>query len=420
MCAHESREVIPAKIGIGGLVRTIIYMEDFLFPLGSKNHPEFCSAPSFRAVYQSLLSGVSMSSLMSTESVNSEVTRATRVRFRVRRVCLTLNNPTTRETVEWNRIVLLGNQSGDSSKDITFFVVQSEESESGTFHFQAYCEFRKAVGLRVIKAIFGDRVHVEAARGSFAQNIIYCTKVSTRSSDDVRSIAGSWGLAKQSGNTVMAVAAVMRGEDMATVLEMYPVEVMRYGFKFEELICRRAGRRDSVPIVTILTGVTGSGKSVYAQTVWPKAYWVAPPASGGRVWWGGYCCEEVCVFDDFTSGWFKLTNLLRFIDSHPLKVAPKGSQVEFNSGHLIFTCNIDPRDWYSGYEGKSEHKDALERRIQEFATIVDCSKRDDGTFVRVLRTEEFKFRGSFDVPDLVPAGLGDQSQGNGYNLYGIM
>lgn len=363
--------------------------------------------------YEQFIWLFSMSSVVRAPVVAAllNVMPAVRTRFRVRRVCLTLNNPSSEDFLVWTRLLLLGNMSGDSSKKLTFLVVQSEMSLSGTFHYQAYAEFSSAMGLRMIKACFGQRVHMIAAKGSSAQNIIYCTKLSTRDSDNVRNVAGSWGLAKKSGNTVMAVAAVMGGEDMSVLLEKYPVEVMIFGSKLEVLMCRRKGRRNAVPNVTILTGLTGSGKSKYAQTVWPEAYWVAPPASGGRVWWGGYCCEDVCVFDDFTSGWFKLTNLLRFIDSHPLKVAPKGSQVEFNSPHLVFTCNIDPCDWYSGYKGKSEHKDALERRIQEFATIVDCTKRDDGSFVRELRHNLFKFRDSY----LLPAGNGDNSHGNGFH-----
>ncbi len=363
--------------------------------------------------YELFIRLFSMTSNDSTGDLSRVVSPAVRARFRVRRVCLTLNNPSNDDFLVWTRLLLLGNQSGDSSLKLTFVVVQSEMSLSGTFHYQAYAEFSAALGLRKIKAIFGQRVCVLAAKGSSAQNIVYCTKLSTRDSDNVRCVAGTWGRAKQSGNTVMCVAAVMRGEVMSVVLEKYPVEVMKYGAKLEVLSCRRKGSRDSVPIVTILTGVTGSGKSVYAQTVWPEAYWVAPPASGGRVWWGGYCSEDVCVFDDFTSGWFKLTTLLRFIDSHPLKVAPKGSQVQFNSGHLVFTCNIDPCDWYSGYVGKSEHKDALERRIQEFATIVDCSKNDNGSFVRVERNVLFKFRDNFN---LLPAGNGDLDSGNGFPM----
>ncbi len=324
---------------------------------------------------------------------------------------MTLNNPTTEECVLWNSVILLGNQSSDSAKDLAFFIVQSETSESGTFHYQAYCEFNKAVGPRVIKAIFGNRVHILGAKGSSAQNIIYCTKVSSRNADDVRSIAGSWGRAKQSGNTLMAVSAVMRGEDMFSVMEKFPVEVMKYGARMEVLSCRRKGVRNSVPSVTILTGVTGAGKSKFAQETWPKAYWVAPPASGGRVWWGGYTGERVVVFDDFHSGWFKLTNLIRFMDSHPLRVAPKGSQVQFTSSHLVFTSNVDPCDWYSGYQGKPAHKDALERRIQEFGTIFDCSVDVNGAYVRDRRTDLFKFGNSDHF--LLPAGNGD-SNGNGF------
>ncbi len=318
--------------------------------------------------------------------------------------------------MSWNSIILLGSQSSDDAKDLSFFVCQSELSESGTFHYQAYAEFKRAVGLRMIKAIFGDRVHIEGAKGTSAHNIIYCTKVSTRHTDDLRSIAGSWGRAKQSGNTLMAVAAVMRGEDMSSVLEKFPVEVMKYGAKLEVLMCRRKGRRDCVPSVTILTGETGSGKSKFAHETWPKAYWVAPPASGGRVWWGGYTGERVVIFDDFHSGWFKLTNLLRYIDSHPLKVAPKGSQVEFTSTHLVFTSNVDPRDWYCGYQGKSAHKDALERRIQEFSTIFDCTMTETHgvkLFFRDRRSEIFKFRESFG--NILPAGNGD-STGNGFDI----
>lgn len=351
----------------------------------------------------------SLDSTISVGTVGSTAVGPVRTRFRVRRACLTLNNPTDEDFLCWTRLLLLGNMSGDSPSKLTFLVVQTERGLSGTLHYQAYCEMSAAVGLRNLKAIFGQRVSVLAAHGSASQNIVYCTKLDSRDTGDARCVAGTWGRAKKAGNTVMAVSAVMTGENMVSLLEKFPVEVMKFGSKLEVLMCRRKGRRDKVPIVTILTGLTGCGKSKYAQTVWPDAYWVCPPASGGRVWWGGYVCESVCVFDDFTSGWFKLTTLLRFIDSHPLKVAPKGSQVEFNSDHLVFTCNVDPCDWYSGYAGNPLHKDALERRIQEFATIVDCTKRDDGSFVREIRHGDFHFRDA----NLLPAGNGDM-EGNGF------
>lgn len=128
---------------------------------------------------------------------------------------------------------------------------------------------------------------------------------------------------------------------------------------------------------------------------------------------GGYYGQDIAIFDEFTSGWFKLTYLLRLLDSTPLMVQPKNHEIPFNSGTLVFTSNVDPRDWYAGYgedrDGhvdpnkvqKKAHKDALERRIQDFAEIIDCTKesimtpRGVGTmFRRVKRTETFKFRES--------------------------
>ncbi len=136
--------------------------------------------------------------------------------------------------------------------------------------------------------------------------------------------------------------------------------------------------------------------------------------------------QDIAIFDDFHAGWFKLTDLIRLFDSTPMLVAPKGDQVPFTSSLLVFTSNVDPRDWYSGYKGRVEHKDALERRIQEFATIVDCTVSTVETVfgssvrrVRTPRTETFKFRDdfgdSFGSLDLgISAGVGDMSQGNGY------
>ncbi len=110
--------------------------------------------------------------------------------------------------------------------------------------------------------------------------------------------------------------------------------------------------------------------------------------------WGHYVGQKVVIFDDFHSGWFTLTNLLRLLDSTPLMVAPKGGQVPFNSGHLVFTSNVDPKDWYLNYKGKKAHKDALERRIKEFATVFDCTKTETPLgphYVKIARTEAFKF-----------------------------
>ncbi len=110
-------------------------------------------------------------------------------------------------------------------------------------------------------------------------------------------------------------------------------------------------------------------------------------------------------------------------------VQPKNREVPFNSGTLVFTSNVDPKDWYAGYgEGpedknkvqKKQHKDALERRIQDFAEIYDCTKERIPTprgpawiYMQEKRTETFKFRtDNYDFSNSSEAQ--DQPGGNGF------
>ncbi len=337
---------------------------------------------------------------------------------------MTLNNPTSAEAVKWQTVLSEGNDA-EGADQLTFFIVQTEKGDGtdgdsalGTVHFQAYCEFKRAVSWTTVKSIFGNRIHIENARANSSANIRYCSKERTRYADDAIGIRGRWGTPKTVGMVVCAIKA-LEGAKLEQLVDEHPLVALLHMPKLENLIAHAKGPRTEIPKVTILTGTTGCGKSLYCKREFKtEAYWVAPP-DGGRVWWGHYVGQDTVIFDDFHSGWFTLTSLLRLIDSTPLMVAPKGGQVPFSSGHLVFTSNVDPRDWYLHYKGQKSHKDALERRIQEFATIVDCTKVGTVTprgvsweFVRVKRTEEFKFNeddfsagpAAFPIPRLLPYG----------------
>ena len=347
--------------------------------------------------------------------------------IRGRRFCLRLSNPTPAECVIWNNVILDGCDA-EHAANLTFFIVQTERGEGtddvpeGTVHYQGYCEFNKRKTRANIKAIFGQRVHIELARGNAASNIRYCTKNETRYTGSDVCISGQWGTAKSKGGVMQCAIKVLNGATMEKITDEHPDLVMLHGPKIEAFVAKAKGSRNEKPKITILYGVTGCGKSQYCVTTFgSEAYWVSPPTASG-VWWGHYTCQDVCVFDDFNAGWFKLTEMLRIMDSTPLWVFPKGGQVPFNSGHLVFTSNVDPRDWYSSYDGKKAHKDALERRIQDFAEVIDCSKVDQPTgmghtvvvYSRIKRTETFKFRDDFGIGGMILAGVGDMSQGNGF------
>ncbi len=356
-----------------------------------------------------------------------------RSRVRRRRFAMTLNNPTPAECIQWNTVLLEGNDA-EHAQDLTFFIVQTEKGDGttgdsplGTLHYQAYCEFKKAVSFSALKQIFGDRVHIENARANSSANIRYCSKTRTRFSETPVNLSGRWGTPKTSGMVECAIKA-LEGASLDKLVDEHPLVALLHMPKLENLIAHAKGPRTAPPKITILTGLTGCGKSQYCmKTFGTKAYWVAPPDSG-RVWWGHYVGQDVAIFDDFHSGWFTLTYLLRMFDSTPLVVAPKGGQVPFNSGHLVITSNVDPKDFYLHYVENAKnkvtakaHKDALERRFQDFATVVDCSMEMVATPrgpveipVRRARTELFKFNkgNDFSINTEAAAGVGDMPYGN--------
>lgn len=368
--------------------------------------------------------------------MSSRRNRGTRVRTRVRarRFALTLNNPTAAECLKWNSVILDGNVA-EHAEDLTFFIVQTEkgtgavgDSPLGTVHYQAYCEFKKPTSWSTVKGIFGDRIHIETARANSASNIRYCTKNTTRFTGGDICISGQWGTAKRSGGVVQAAIAVINGDKLPEIVDKFPGICLQNMEKVERFIAYNKGVRKEKPKVIILYGLTASGKSQYVinHYGYDDVYWVAPPANG-TVWWGHYMCEEVCVFDDFHEDWFSLMELMRILDSTPMLVAPKGGQVPFNSKTLIFTSNVDPRDWYSAYMNntrhKQEHKDALERRIRDFAEIYDCKKvtsldndlEEVIEYRREKREGRFTFRGDFGLNFNTDLSLPDPEL-DGYSL----
>ena len=246
-----------------------------------------------------------------------------------------------RDCLKWDTVLLEGNLS-ESAKDLTFFIVQTERGENGTLHYQAYCEFKRQLEWSVVKAIFGERIHIENSRGSANANITYCTKLKGRVSGEDIVVQGKWGRAKRGGGDVLAAIKIMGGAKLEDLMIDHPLFVLKNKSKVEAMVAYVKGPRKELPRMIILCGKTGVGKSRYVFGKYgTSAYWVSCP-DNGKVWFGGYTGQDVAVFDDFHAGWFTLTKLLRIMDRYPLLVAPKGGQVPFNSGTMIFTSNVDP------------------------------------------------------------------------------
>jgi len=161
--------------------------------------------------------------------------------------------------------------------------------------------------------------------------------------------------------------ALDSGASFAEIADSHFSAFIRYEKGFRSYKLLKSIRRDWAMDLIILVGPSGTGKSRYARTIYPLAYW----KSKGP-WWDGYDGEETVVIDEMYGSCFPFSEFLQLLDRYPYKVPIKGGTVEFVSRRIVMTSNQHPRDWYSAertHHGAWEQS-PLYRRILEYGTIM--------------------------------------------------
>lgn len=243
-----------------------------------------------------------------------------------------------------------------------YCVWQLERGEEGTPHYQGYIVFKSHKRLTSMKAI-NPRAHWELRFGTHEQAHAYCTKEETR-------VDGPWsyGEPPSQGKRTDLIGLKRRLDAGATFAELADDEEMfvtlsQYPKAYGIYHMAKAKPRDEKPMVLVLFGVPGRGKSYYWKRNYPEAY-VKPIGP----WWDGYEQQETVVIDDF-QGTLLWSFLLHLLDGYPLLVEVKGGTRVFNSKTIIITSNLHPRDWYS--DSVKHNYAALERRIDTLYEFTD-------------------------------------------------
>lgn len=267
--------------------------------------------------------------------------------------CFTLNNP--EDTADG----LL--QLFEDHQHFRFVVFQREEScNESTPHFQGYAEFKQTLRFAAVKKLL-PTAHWEHRRGTQAQAIAYCKKEESH-------LEGPWEAGTPGGRQGKrsdiddAVDLLRQSRSIRDVIEEHAVAFVKYHRGMERLLEVTVAPRTAAPKCILLYGPTGTGKSHWAFTKYPKAFWKAPASH----WFDGYLDEKTVVFDEFAGRMSKMTlcNLLRVMDKYPLKVEIKGSSRDFLAETIIFTTNIHPRLWYDWTDRPTQWP-ALQRRFHE-------------------------------------------------------
>lgn len=265
---------------------------------------------------------------------------------RARHWCFTLNNPTEEE---------LSTISGISatSRALQYMVYQLEEGSNGTTHIQGYVEFNQALRFGMVKRLISPRIHLEKRRGTRDQARDYCMKEDTRIDGPFE--FGEWIPGGQGRRTDLhdIRTAVTRGSTEIELWDSYFPTMVRNYRAIDRYRGLKSIPRDFQPVVHVLYGPTGTGKSKWCFDEFPGAYWKSQDN-----WWDEYDGQETVICDEFY-GWIKYSTLLRICDRYPLRLERKGGFINFKCKNILFTSNHEPQSWYKNIEDIS----ALIRRV---------------------------------------------------------
>ncbi|AXH74589.1 MAG: putative viral replication protein [Cressdnaviricota sp.] len=301
-------------------------------------------------------------SAMSQSTSGSQTSEDTTLR--ARHWCFTLNTPSQQELSTLSTVFA-------TSPACMYMVYQLEEGSNGTRHAQGYIEFNAAQRFSTVKRLISPRIHLEKRMGTRDQAREYCMKLESR-------VEGPWeygtwvpgGSGRRSDLHFIREKIKQGATEVDLWEEYFPTMARNY-----RAIDRYRGLvsvpRDTPPVVHVLYGPTGTGKSRWCQETFPGAYWKSQDQ-----WWDDYDGQEAVICDEFY-GWLKFSILLRICDRYPIRLERKGGFINFKTKTIVFCSNTKPEEWYQNIKNFN----AFERRVDLWHYLPEEGKHDTVTSV---------------------------------------
>jgi len=136
----------------------------------------------------------------------------------------TINHPTPQEKDDLDYLAVALNRVNVHANYIIF---QLEEGEQGTPHYQGYIQFSKRRTFTQVKAVVGQRAHIEVAKGTPLHNKTYCSKEPRlESTFEYGEMSGGQG----KRNDILDFVNSFREKQLSTrdIIEQHPCILARY------------------------------------------------------------------------------------------------------------------------------------------------------------------------------------------------
>lgn len=297
---------------------------------------------------------------------------------RVRRVQLTLNNPTN---YGLSHDVLKKRINMTSPR---YFCMADEVGlESQTPHTHIFIVWDNAKSWSTIQSLTDDKAHIEICKGTNKENKDYTKKVG-KWADDPKADTSVDGTFEEFGDLSILDNKQGRRNDLELlydliedgwttyeILKEHPryidkldyIDRVRNIIKAEEYSTKR---RDNVEVVYVY-GDTGTGKSSKIRDYYGDSHIYAITDYDHP--FDNYNYEDVIVFEEFR-GQRKLSDMLQLLDVYALQL-PCRYQNKYAAYTKVFICSNQPLNqlYTTIQEQKPKDWDAFKRRI---TTVCTC------------------------------------------------
>lgn len=253
----------------------------------------------------------------------------TAVQRRGRSFVFTVNNYTD---ADFQRLATL---------DCKYLIVGREIAPTtGTPHLQGYVHFSNPRSFNAVRGLLPAGTHVEVARGSPQDNIVYCSKSGDFVEHGERPTdGGDKGAIAEKRRWQTAFESAKKGD-----LDAIPGDIMLRCYntikKIHEDFFECPKSLDKLENEWRY-GNTGTGKSRTTREDFPDAY---PKAADTR-WWDGYRGQPDVVIDDFDKyNKAQGQHLKIWLDHYPFNAERKGGNMMIRPRRIIITSNYHPRE----------------------------------------------------------------------------
>lgn len=234
--------------------------------------------------------------------------------------------------------------------------------KTGRKHIQGYMRFNKQIYLPTFTKVYKG-VHVESARGTEAECVLYCKKENDYVEEGQKANPGKRTDLITLKDDVKSGLTYKEIVDKYDDLNWQQLKVLQ---EYISLFSKKKKRK--VPKVIWICGPTGVGKTKEVEDLEDVHY------QDDAQWWDGYNGQKTIVFDDFRGSQVKFRKLLRILDRLPLKVPVKGKMIDLEAEEYLFTSTKWPHECYSK---EDEDMKQLYRRITKLVYIPNRDSKFD-------------------------------------------